>query len=533
MRRKIFFSVLIILAALATYLLWPLKSDDFVIEWDENAVKYKEAFLSMIPEASPDDSLPNVLFILVDDLSLYDMSFYGGDRLRTPHMDNIANSGIAFQHAYVTSPMCSASRAGILTGRYPQRFGFEFQMHDRYLRNRLEYYGFKYFIAGDRWLPQPMDKVPRQRDIDKQGLPPSEISIADLLKSRGYATALIGKWHTGTNESNLPDKFGFDYQYGFFDAHTLYAPIGTEGITDHRIEQDFTDQYNWKLGRSGTRGIFRNYERIDEPEHLTDAITRESIAFMKEKRSKPFFLMAAYNAPHTPLQAPDHYIDMFNDEPDPVKRVYLAMIKQLDDAIGRLLGELDKMGLAENTLVIFLSDNGGATYTHTTDNGPLRGGKITDFEGGIRVPFFMKWKDRIDSGSHFDFPVMGIDVYATIAAATNCPLPPDRRIDGKNLFNYIESKDKLPHEFLYWQRGNCKAISSGEMKVIWNEEFQDTLAYQIIKDPFENNDLPKGDNVRHLIGIHDRWSEQLPEPLWPSIVYFREWVDGRWVYFDN
>ena len=145
----------------------------------------------------------------------------------------------------------------------------------------------------------------------------------------------------------------------------------------------------------------------------------------------------------------------------------------------------------------------------------------------------MKWKSKIDSGSHFDFPVMGIDVYATIAAATNCPLPPDRRIDGKNLFNYIEGDDKLPHEFLYWQRGNCKAISSGDTKVIWNEEFQDTLVYEIIKDPFEKSDLPKGEKVRHLIGIHDRWSEELHDPLWPSIVYFREWVDGRWVYFDN
>lgn len=538
MRKKLLLTALLLLAAVLIFLLWPLKSDDFAIHWDEEAMKRKKDFLASVPQASKTDSLPNILLILVDDLGLYDMSYYGGDRVKTPHMDGLARSGMAFEQAYVASPMCSASRAAILTGRYPQRFGFEFQMHDRYLRNRLEYLGFKFFISSDIWKARPMEKVPRNQDIVRQGLPPSEITIADLLKARGYSTAIIGKWHTGSHERNLPENFGFDYQYGFFDAHTLYAPIGTAGITDQRIEDDFTDQYNWKRGRNGTNGIYRNYEEIEEPEHLTDAITRESIDYIRKHKAGPFFLMAAYNAPHTPLQAPDSYVEMFRNEPDPVKRVYYAMIRQLDDAIGKLLEEIEKEGISENTLIIFLSDNGGATYTYTTENGPLRGGKITDFEGGIRVPFFMRWKDRIAAGSRQCSPVMAMDIFSTIAAVTGCPLPPGVEIDGRDL---IGSEVDLPgpgsssSRNFYWQRGPSKALRAGGWKVIWNEEFQDTLLYRISTDPYEIQDLSGQEKAmaRELVNLHKHWSEQMHEPLWPSIVHFREKVDGRWIYFNN
>ncbi len=508
MLKRILIILLIILAGLLTFLLWPLKSKDFAINWDEAAIKDKQKFLDSIRNNSPADSLPNIVLILVDDLGLYDMSYYA---------------------------MCSASRAAILTGRYPQRFGFEFQMHDRYLKNRLEYLGFKYFMASDVWRARPMDKVPRKRDIERQGLPPSEISIADLLKARGYATAIIGKWHTGSHPGNLPSAFGFDYQYGFFDAHSMYAHEGTPGITDQRIKKDFTDQYNWKRGRRGTNGIFRNYVSIDEKEHLTDAITRESIEFIRQHNDQPFFLFAAYNAPHTPLQAPDEYVAMFKDEADPVKRVYYAMIKQLDDAIGRLIGELKRQEMLDNTLVIFLSDNGGATYTNTTDNGPLSGGKITDFEGGIRVPFFMSWQGKITVGSKFISPVSTLDILPTIAGATGCPLPADRLIDGENLLAYLNTDSIAPHGELFWQRGSTRAVRSGDWKVIWNAECGDTLLFNIASDPNESQDLFQLEKnlARDLIGIHDNWSETLHTPLWPSVVHFRENMDGNWIYFDN
>ena len=535
MNRRVILPALILLASLVVYLLWPLATGDFSIDWDEGPANEKKEFIASIPEAKDGTTLPNILLILADDLGRNDISLYGSRAVSTPRIDGIARNGVAFDEAYVASPVCSPSRAAILTGRYPQRFGFQFQMHDRYLANRLEYLGFKYFVDSHPWLPRQVEKVPRQEDIDRQGLPPSEITIAEMLRARGYSTALIGKWHLGWDEENKPCSFGFDQQYGFFDSHSLYAPEGTEGITDQKIAGDFTDQYMWKDGRNGPHGIFRNCEPIEEGEHLTDAITRESIAFIRQNRSTPFFLLAAYNAPHTPLQAPDHYVEMFMQEPDPVKRVYYAMIRQLDDAVGRLLDELKDQELLEKTLVIFLSDNGGAAYTLTTDNGPLRGGKITDFEGGLKVPFFMSWKGKIFPGEKYEQPVIAMDVFTTIASAAGCPLPGMRTIDGVDLLGFIDTDTLMPHPHLFWQRGSSKAVRSGDWKLVWNTEFGDTLMYDIHFDPEEKFDLYTRDRrrARALISIHDGWSEQLPAALWPPIVLYRELVDHRWFYFDN
>lgn len=535
MKRKLFIALALLLAALTTILLWPLKSDDFRIKWDAHAMKEKQDFLASVPPKTREESLPNVLLILVDDLGVHDISYYGSKNVSTPHIDSIALLGVAFNQAYCASPVCSPARASLLTGRYPQRFGFEFQMHDRYLANRLEYYGFKYLVPSEPWHPQSMHKVPMQDDVDLQGLPPSEITIAEMLRSRGYATALVGKWHLGWDEQNKPCRFGFDYQYGFYDSHSLYAPVGTPGITDQKIKGDFTDKYMWSDGRNGPKGIFRDCLPVDEREHLTDAITRESIAFIRNHKDGPWFLLAAYNAPLTPLQAPDEYVELFNDETDPVKRVYHAMIRHLDDNIGKLLAELSRQGQMENTLVIFLSDNGGATYTRTTDNGPLRGGKITDFEGGLRVPFFMHWKGRISPGSTNPHPVIGMDVFSTIAVAAKCPLPENRTIDGKNLLGENEQDSIASDRHLCWQRGNSRAIRSGDWKVMWNEEFTDTLMYNITQDPYETLDLYAENRSRalELIKVHQEWSGSLPGPLWPPIVHFREQVDGRWFYFDS
>ena len=536
MKLKILLASLLLAAGLAIYLLWPLKTDDFKISWDLAAIEKKRQILAAIEPARAQDSLPNILLIVADDLGVNDISFYGNGKVRTPHIDGIGRNGVAFNQAYTASPLCSPSRASMLTGRYPQRFGFEFQMHDRYLANRLEYYGFKYFINSEFWKPMPMEKVPRDQDIKRQGLPPSEITIAELLKARGYVTAITGKWHTGTSEENLPLNLGFDYQYGFCDAHTLYAPVGTAGITDQRIEKDFTDKYNWKLGRTGWHGIFRNGERTEEPEHLTDAITRESIEFIRQNKDHPFFLMAAYNAPHTPLQAPDRYVEMYNDEPDPVKRVYYAMIKQLDDNIGRLLDELANQGLLENTLIVFLSDNGGAAYTFTTENGPLRGGKITDFEGGLRVPFFMSWLGKISPETNFSYPVITMDVFATIAGAAGLNHSFVSETDGSDLLRHINNEDSVrPHPNLYWQRGNSKAIRCGDWKVVWNEEFGDTVMYDLLTDPYElyNKYADNKALAIELTGLHQEWSDRLPQPLWPAVIHFRERVDDRWFYFDD
>lgn len=536
MKKKLIFPVLLPLVAAPTaWLLWPLKTDHYRLIWDEGEREEKKDFLASLDHARESDRLPNIVVILADDLGVNDVSFYGHGKVSTPNIDAIAQAGVAFSQAYCASPVCSPSRAALLTGRYPQKAGFQFQIHDRYLKNRLEYYGFRHLVKSHPWGPRDMEKVPRQEDIDRQGLPPSEITLAEMLRARGYATALIGKWHLGWDEQNLPCEFGFDYQYGFFDSNSLYAPEGTGGITDQKIEGDFTDKYMWKDGRKGPRDIHRNCEPVAEPEHLTDAITRESIAFISRSQERPFFLLAAYNAPHTPLQAPDRYVEMFRNEPDPIKRVYYAMIRQLDDNIGFLMEELDRRGLMDNTLIVFLSDNGGAEYTLTTDNAPLHGGKITDFEGGLRVPMCMRWDAKIPAGSLYKHPVIAMDIFATVANAAGCPLPTFRQPDGVDLLKYIGNDTLLPHMHLYWQRGHSKAIRSMDWKVIWNEESGDTLLFDLGKDPGETTDqyASHRELARQLIRIHADWSDRLPEPLWPPIVHFREDFNGRWIYFDN
>lgn len=535
-KKKTFYLLAALLGCILAYLFWPLADDSFRIHWDGKQIEEKSEFLGTVSPALPSDSMPNIILIIADDLGKRDISFYGGEHINTPNIDNLAAFGVAFRRAYVASPVCSPSRAAILTGRYPQRFGFQHQMHDRYLKNRLEFLAFNYFVKSHPWHPISVDKAPSREAIMKQGLPPSEITIAEILKARGYATGLFGKWHLGWDDDNKPCQFGFDEQYGFYASNSLYAPVGTPGITSQKIEGDFTDKYMWKEGRNGPNGIFRNDEPVEEKVYLTDAITREAKTFIrKHAKDGPFFLVAAYNAPHTPLQAPDQWVRKFSHVEDPVRRVYYAMIAQLDSAVGSLVDEVDSLGLMKNTLVFFLSDNGGATYTLTTDNGPLRGGKITDFEGGLEVPFFMRWDGHVHAGLNYDRMVTSMDIFATIASASGSRVPAGRNFDGVDLMQFLGDTAAEPHDFLFWQRGHSKAISSDEWKLIWNDEYSDTLLYHIVDDPYELNDMhsQRQDIVDSLRIEHERWSRSLPPPLWPPVVRFAEKVDGRWFYFDD
>jgi arylsulfatase A-like enzyme len=226
---------------------------------------------------------------------------------------------------------------------------------------------------------------------------------------------------------------------------------------------------------------------------------------------------------------------MFQAEPDPVKRIYYAMIRQLDDNIGKLLATIDELELTKRTLVIFVSDNGGATYTQTTDNGSLRGGKISDFEGGLRVPLFIKWPEVLPSGAQVHHPVIAMDIFSTIASAAKLPVPGDRLIDGADLVNYSFQDSVAPHPFLFWQRGQSKAIRSQRWKALWNEDSGDTLLFDLSNDPGEEHDLfgRFPDTAIWLTEVHRVWSESLPAPSWPPIVRFSEDFNGRKVYFDN
>ena len=532
--------VIVALAAIAcsAFLFIPFDGNDFSIHFNEQLIAGKRQFLSEKIVDPAKQNRPNIILILADDLGQTDISLYGNKIISTPHIDGIGKSGVTFTQGYISSPICSPSRAGLLTGRYQQRFGHEFQPNQRYLKNMLEYYGFKMMPKFRPLSPIKSKEVPTIEERLRQGLPPSEITIAEVLKKYDYATAVIGKWHLGTSEYSKPCALGFDYQYGFYEAFTLYAKKTAPGIVNIPVKSDFMDVHEWKAaeGRTGNCAILRNCgERQEEEKYLTDKLTDEAIQFVDKNAANPFFLYLPYNAPHAPLQATKKYYDQFAHIKDPVKRVYAAMIKNLDDQVGRLLNHIDSLGMTENTIVIFLSDNGGAVYNGTTDNAPYRGGKFTNFEGGIKVPFMMKWPAKIKEETVFNKPVISLDVFTTIASILETDLPNDRTYDGVNLLPYITKKYPLksPHQELCWRSDFNKAIIKGDWKLIVNEYDNSIQLYDLKTDSVEQKNvfLANPKVVKAMQQDLDKWEGEMVKPLWPRVVnYVYKDAGGKYVF---
>jgi len=522
--KKIILTICVAIIVAATiYLLRPLSSNKFKITHDPEKIDFKNEFLKKRLSTSDSLKLPNIILLMADDLGKSDISLYGSESINTPNIDAIGKSGITFSEAYVSSPICSPSRASLLTGRYQQRFGYEFQIHETYLNNLLQYYGMKTFIDSDPWLPVKMNSVPGKEEIAQQGLPPTEITIAEILKMRGYSTAMIGKWHLGYSDLFSPNNFGFDYFYGFKSSHRMYANENDPEIVNQRIDNDWTDPYIWQCPELGDCNVYRNNEVVTPEKYLTFQFADEAVNFMEENRDHPFFIFLPFNAPHTPLQAPKKYVDRFNHIQDPVKKVYNAMIATLDDAVGQITKKVEELGLEENTLIIFLSDNGGATYTHTTDNAPLRGGKITNFEGGINVPMMMEWKGKIIAGSRFIHPVNSVDIFSTVSSIINASLPDDRVYDGVDLLPYVSKLNmEPPHQSLLWQMGFNKAIRKDQWKLVIDEKFNRKMLFNLSADKYEERNIADNypDLVEQLSEEHNEWSSGLPLPLWPGMIYF-------------
>lgn len=522
----------------SAWLLRPIQSDKFRIYFDEKLIEGKKKYLSEDLMPSTDTlKRPNIILILADDLGKTDISLYGNKVVSTPNIDGIGRNGVIFTEGYISSPVCSPSRAGLLTGRYQQRFGHEFQPNHRYLKSMAEYYGFKMLPRFRPITPIKSKEVPETEERLRQGLPPSELTLAEVLKKYGYTSAVIGKWHLGAADFALPTNRGFDYQYGFYEAFTLYAPKQTPGIVSTPIHRDFMDHHQWEMaeGRTGNCAILRNCcERQEEDKYLTNVLTDEAINFIDRSKDKPFFLYLPYNAPHAPLQVTKEYYDKFAFIKDPVKRTYAAMIKSLDDQVGRLLQHVDSLGLGDNTIIVFLSDNGGAVYNGTTDNAPYRGGKLTNFEGGLLVPFMMEWKGKIKPGSVYTNPVISLDIFATVAAAIGLQLPTDRVYDGVNLLPFVngEKKEKA-HEALYWRSDFNSAIRKGDWKLILNEYDNTNQLYNMKADSTEMNNLyaQKPEVVQELKGQLNAWEGEMVKPLWPRVVnYVYKDSIGKYVF---
>ncbi len=433
--------------------------------------------LYCLSAAAQSPAKPNIVLILADDLGYADVGFNGSTEIPTPNIDRIAKNGAVFTNGYVSYAVCGPSRAGLITGRYQNRFG--------YTRNPL-------FAPDD----------------PNVGLPLTEKTLADELKTAGYTNGIIGKWHLGAHESLKPKNRGFDQFYGFLTGGHDYFP-------ENLVLNDLTDvQNDWAWYRTK---LLRNDARVEETEYLTDAFSREAVSFIQNNGTNPFFLYLAYNAPHTPLQATEKYLERFAHIQDAKRRTYSAMVSALDDGVGRVLDALEQQGILENTIVIFLSDNGGPEHDNASDNGPLREGKGSFHEGGVRVPFAMQWPSQIPAGITYHEPVISLDIFVVACAAAG--VQPQNELDGVNIVPFITGeKTGSPHEALFWTNPdrNHYAIRQGAHKLV-NEKPVRNQVFDLTADVSEKAPLTVPDIQKTLLTAYQAWEASLAEPLFHGL----------------
>ncbi|MEP7271879.1 MAG: sulfatase-like hydrolase/transferase [Acidobacteriota bacterium] len=439
---------------------------------------------------------PNIVLILADDMGVCDVSMYSCKSIPTPNIDSIAKNGVKFTNAYVTSPVCSPSRAGLLTGRYQHRFGFEFN-------------------AG---------ALQRALTNKEMGLPTTEITVAQMLKSSGYATGMVGKWHLGMHEKFHPTQRGFDEYFGFLFGANTYIDPKSPGVMTATVEGE--GAFVWP--RSAQNPVLRNLLPVIENEYLTEAFAREATSYIERHKGESFFLYAPFNAPHTPLQATAKYLDRFPNIKDEKRRIYAAMVSALDDAVGAILNTLRENGLEKDTLVVFASDNGCATYTGACTNDPLRYGKLTHLEGGFRVPFAMQYPGKLKAGMTEDRTVSTLDLFPTFAALSEAKMLADRPYDGVNLMPYLTGQKRgTLHDVLCWRNGSNAAVRKGNWKLFKGGD--QYWLFDLSKDVGEHTNLasqfPK--IVEALKKELATWEAKMKEPLWPCRKPGGDWeVDG-------
>ena len=439
-----------------------------------------------------EDSRPNILVILSDDAGYADFGFTGGTDIPTPHLDRIASGGVYCKQGYVTASVCCPSRMGLMTGRYQQRFGAECNV--------------------------PMHPTPGYTEQDL-GMDTDEQNLGALLQDAGYRTAILGKWHLGEHDQYHPNPRGYDYFYGLLDGSRSY----------------------WaepKFGEDHPKRILRNADPVNEQEeltYLTDDLTDEALQFIRTNADQPFFMFLSYTAPHGPLHARDDYLQEFAHIEDPKRQKYAAMLHNMDDNIGRVLAVLDELELEDNTLIFFLNDNGGAT-NNGSSNGALRGAKGSYWEGGIRVPFLVKWPGKLPAGATYEEPVISLDVAATVLAAAGAPAP-KQALDGRNLLPHLDgSNASAPHEALFWRSWRVAVCRQGKWKLLAvrddalqaeREELLPLRLFNLEADPGEQEDVAAShpEVVAELSKQLSDWESELGAPRWYDGNNWQHWQE--------
>ena len=523
MVKKVSYFFLTIL--ISGFLLWEFKVN--IIIWAlPTVVNFINPVQDNIPTKWPEgplerldqnDSRPNIILILADDMGYNDISLHNGGAadgtLETPHIDSLAKNGVWFNKGYAANATCAPSRASIMTGRYATRFGFEFTPVP----------DLGQLVV--RWLAEEDDDNLRAR-IDNeiarnlpsfidQGMPSDQITIAEILKTQGYYTAHIGKWHLGHSSGMSPLDQGFDDSLSLAGAY--YLPEDHPDVVNAKFETSI-DKMVWSGGQYAARFNDSNYFTPDK--YVTDYYTDEAIKVIEKNKNRPFFLYLSHWAIHNPLQAIRSDVEQMSHMSGHNLKVYSGMIRALDRSVGEIIRTLKELNIYGRTLIFFTSDNGGANYIELEDiNKPFRGWKISFFEGGIRVPFILSWPDQIDPGLKFDKPVHHFDIFSTIASAANVQIPMDRKIDGVDLMPYIKGeKIANPHQTLFWRSGNHQAVLHENWKYLISKKEGTKWLFDTDLDPLERNNLininpEKTSQIENLLGMFN--SEQA-NPLYPS-----------------
>lgn len=426
------------------------------------AVLIAAAMLVGVRAANAADK-PNLVIFYADDLGWGETGVQGCKDIPTPNIDSIAANGIRFTQGYVAATYCSPSRAGLMTGRYPTRFGHEFNSVANVTGLRLD-----------------------------------QTTLADRLKSLGYATACVGKWHLGNKPEYRPTKRGFDEFFGTLANTPFFHPTN---FVDSRVNNDVR-------------------EITDDSFYTTDQYSARALDWLDKNRSQPKFLYLPFNAQHAPLQAPQKYLDRFTSITDEKRKLFAAMMSGMDDAIGRVMAKIREFGQEDNTIYFFIGDNGGPTASTTSQNGGLRGFKMTTFEGGPRVPFLAQWKGKFPAGKTYDLPVMNLDVLPTAVTAAGGKVDPSWKLDGVDLLPYVTGANKArPHETMYWRYGPQWAVRQGDMKLVVSRGGSEKPElYNLADDVAESKDLASAqpEKAKQLQALWNAWSAEQAEPSAPD-----------------
>ena len=476
-------------------------------------------------------SKPNIIVVLVDDLGFNQISSYGGGmsngNFKTPNIDKLASDGVLCTNGYSSSPVCSPSRASLLTGRFATRFGYEFTPTTSSMMKAISLFSKKNEVVDGVYHKDRSENI---IDIEQMGLPQSEKTIAEMLKPEGYHNIHIGKWHLGHANDFLPRKHGFDESLRM-DQGSLFLPEDDENVINAKLEFDPIDKVLW--GNLPYAVNFNEGPRIKPDGHLTDYLTNEAVKVIEKNKNRPFFLYLAYWAVHSPLQAKKEDYEKLSFIENHDERVLASMVMTVDRGVGKIRDVLKKNNIDDNTIIIFTSDNGAPGYIGLPDlNKPYRGWKLTHFEGGVHVPFIVSYPNKIPKGTTYNGRVSNLDILSTVASIAGVDMNrndlKDIAFDGANIIPYLSGENEgEPERILFNKSGNYSFIIKEGWKLQVDLVQNKKWLYNLNEDPTEQINLFKSDleklNELELI-LSNKLSEQV-KPIWPSLLDWPIFID--------